>query len=406
MASISLLNVNEKVLFDTAITNVEYHSYQSYIPGELKYNDEGRIVIQQQELLTAPGLSQLHIQGKILKHDHSAVSTKVLPINNFIAHLFAEIRLELGGIIVDRIKKPGITTTMKGYISHTPNESTALINAGWSPFEDTYTNFDEQTSASDVCWPLSNTLGFAEDYKKVVLNLCQELVLLRSSADLNATLEATGLEKAYIRITWQVPHFTVSDEEKLKLFNIIEKNNPLSIAHRRWELFNYPLLQESHSFTWVLKSSTSLEKSRFVMIGFQTDRKNNLKKDASKFDHCNLKNIKLYLNSQSYPYENLNLDYKHNQYALAYDMYARFQQSYYYNKKMICEPLFKPAKFKTDAPLLVIDCSYQNETFKNGTVDARIEFETLADLSANTFCLVLYEQFVSYEPFTGRARIL
>jgi hypothetical protein len=127
---------------------------------------------------------------------------------------------------------------------------------------------------------------------------------------------------------WQVPHFTVSDEEKLKLFNIIEKNNPLSIAHRRWELFTYPLLQESHSFTWVLKSSTSLEKPRFVIIGFQTDRKNNLRKDASKFDHCHLKNIKLYLNSQSYPYENLNLDYRYNQYALAYDMYARFLQSY------------------------------------------------------------------------------
>jgi hypothetical protein len=411
MASISLLNVNEKVMFDNAITNVEYHSYQSYIPGELKYNDECRIVIQQQELLTAPGLSQLHIQGRILKHDQSAVSTKVLPINNFIAHLFDEIRLELGGVIVDRIKNPGITTTMKGYVSHTPNESTALINAGWSPLEDTYTNFDAQTGAFDVCWPLSNILGFAEDYKKVVLNLRQELILLRSSTDLNATLESTGLEKAYIRITkivWQVPHFAVSDEEKLKLFNIIEKNNPLSIAHRRWELFTYPLLQESHSFTWVLKSSTSLEKPRFVIIGFQTDRKNNLRKDASKFDHCHLKNIKLYLNSQSYPYENLNLDYRHNQYALAYDMYARFQQSYYYNKKMICEPLFKPAKFKTDAPLLVIDCSYQNETFKNGTVDARIEFETLADMPANTsaFCLVLYEQFVSYEPLTGRVRIL
>jgi hypothetical protein len=408
MASISLLNVNEKVMFDNAITNVEYHSYQSYIPGELKYNDECRIVIQQQELLTAPGLSQLHIQGRILKHDQSAVSTKVLPINNFIAHLFDEIRLELGGVIVDRIKNPGITTTMKGYVSHTPNESTALINAGWSPLEDTYTNFDAQTGAFDVCWPLSNILGFAEDYKKVVLNLRQELILLRSSTDLNATLESTGLEKAYIRITkivWQVPHF---NEEKLKLFNIIEKNNPLSIAHRRWELFTYPLLQESHSFTWVLKSSTSLEKPRFVIIGFQTDRKNNLRKDASKFDHCHLKNIKLYLNSQSYPYENLNLDYRHNQYALAYDMYARFQQSYYYNKKMICEPLFKPAKFKTDAPLLVIDCSYQNETFKNGTVDARIEFETLADMPANTsaFCLVLYEQFVSYEPLTGRVRIL
>jgi hypothetical protein len=237
MASISLLNVNEKVMFDTAITNVEYHLYQSYIPGELKYNDECRIVIQQQELLTAPGLSQLHIQGRILKHDQSTVSTKVLhtvvlPINNFIAHLFDEIRLELVGVIVDRIKNPGIT--MKGYLSHTPNESTALINAGWSPLEDTYTNFDGQAGAFDVCWPLSNILGFAEDYKKVVLNLRQELILLRSSTDLNATLEATGLEKAYIRITkivWQIPHFTVSDEEKLKLFNIIEKNNPLSIGN-------------------------------------------------------------------------------------------------------------------------------------------------------------------------------
>jgi hypothetical protein len=66
------------------------------------------------------------------------------------------------------------------------------------------------------------------------------------------------------------------------------------------------------------------------------------------------------------------------------------------------------AKFKTDAPLLVIDCSYQNETFKNGTVDARIEFETLADMPSNTsaFCLVLDEQFVSYEPLIGRVRIL
>jgi hypothetical protein len=97
-----------------------------------------------------------------------------------------------------------------------------------------------------------------------VLNLRQELVLLRSNTDLNATLEATGLEKAYIRITkivWQVPHFTVSDEEKLKLFNIIRK---IILYQLHIEDGNY--LQESHSFTWVLKSSTSLEKPRFVII--------------------------------------------------------------------------------------------------------------------------------------------
>lgn len=407
----SMLNITEKFPTDDSITNIEFHSYQSYTASELKYNDECRICIQQQELLTVPGLSELHIQGKLLKHDESGIVTKCEVINNFIAFLFEEIRFELGGVIIDRVKNPGITTSMKGYVSHTPNESVALMNASWTPLDTSpHKIIDSTTGQFDVCWPLSTILGFAEDYKKILVNVRQELVLIRSSDDLNTIIEKTGLEKGKIKINkivWKVPHVTVSDYEKLKILNVIEKNIPLNITHRKWELFSYPALQNSHSFTWVLKASTFMEKPRFVIFGFQTDRKNNLKKDASKFDHCNLQNIKLYLNSQSYPYENLNLDYEHNQYALAYNMYARFQTSYYFGRKTNPEPLLNLPNFKSDAPLLVIDCSYQNETVKQGTVDARLEFQTKGDIPANTsaFCLVLHEQFVSYEPLTGRVRI-
>lgn len=404
-----MLNIRENVLFDNSITNIEYHSYQSYSGGELKHNDECRIIIQQQDLLTVPSESYLQIQGKLTKDGNTAVSDKVKLTNNFVAFLFEELRYELGGVIVDRVKNPGITTSMKGYVSFTPNESVALANASWTNFNNF--NYDKNTGYFDICWPLSMIFGFAEDYKKVLLNLRQELVLIRSSEDLNCICESTGVEKGKIqllKIVWRMPHLTVSDYEKIKLLDIIEKNVPIPITHRRWEMFSYPMLQESHIFTWILKASTFLEKPRFVIFGLQTDRRHNLRKQASHFDHNNLKNIKLYLNSQAYPYENLSLDFRKSQFALAYDMYTKFQRSYYFDRKSICEPLLSKEQFRDLAPLIVIDCSYQNEMIKQGAIDARLEFETEGDIPPNTaaYCLVLHEQFISYEPLTGRVRIL
>lgn len=166
-----LLNINEKVIHDNSVTNIEFHSYQSYTSGELNYNDECRIIIQQ-ELLTAPGESYLQIQRTFAKHDGTGKVTKCQLINNFVAFLFEEIRYELGGVIIDRVKNPGITTTMKLYISHTPNESIALMNAVWDPLDGT-TFFDAVSGKFDICWPLSSILGFAEDYKKALLNLRQ-----------------------------------------------------------------------------------------------------------------------------------------------------------------------------------------------------------------------------------------
>jgi len=48
------------------------------------------------------------------------------------------------------------------------------------------------------------------------------------------------------------------------------------------------------------------------------------------FDDCNLTNaIKLYLNSEFYPYDDLNVDISKNKYTILFDMYARFRKAYY-----------------------------------------------------------------------------
>ncbi|KAJ8912610.1 hypothetical protein NQ315_000479 [Exocentrus adspersus] len=135
-----------------------------------------------------------------------------------------------------------------------------------------------------------------------------------------------------------MPHISVSDVERLKLVGYVARNIELEAAFRGWELHDH-------------------------------------------FDHSNLINMKLYLNSEMFPYDNLNINFENNQIATLYDMYAKFQRSYYEKKN---EPIFTPSEFKKFTSLVVIDCSHQNESFKSGSVEIRLEFETNKDISPNT----------------------
>ena len=109
----------------------------------------------------------------------------------------------------------------------------------------------------------------------------------------------------------------------------IEKNRPFSISFRSWELYEYSVLPASSRQEWTVKTTNQLEKSRFVILAFQTNEKIKRSENGCSFNHCHLSNVKLLLNSQSYPYSNLNIDIENNQYDTLYDMYAHFQQSYY-----------------------------------------------------------------------------
>lgn len=402
----SILNVGEKVFFDNAIINAELHSHLPYASTSFNNNDEIRIPIQQQDIYTLPSESYLYVEGRLLKDDNTVSSTAKF-INNGIAHLFEEIRYEVGGKVIDRVRNPGITTTLKGYASFNENERRKLVNAGWS--DETICDHLISTSGYfNVCIPLKILMGFCEDFKKILINLRQELVLIRSNSDTNAVFSTSADEKIKVvigKIMWRIPHITTSDVERLRLLNYIDKGQDLEIGFRSWELHEYPLLQQTKQHTWTVKSATQLEKPRYVIIALQTNRKNAINKNLSQFDNCSLKNIKLFLNSEMYPYDNLNLDFANFRFATLYEMYANFQMSYYEKEN---QPLFDPKLFNERAPIIVIDCSRQNEILNSGAVDVRIEFETDANIPDNTcaYCLIVHDRIIKYNPLSGAIRTL
>ncbi|XP_015377332.1 PREDICTED: uncharacterized protein LOC107171597 [Diuraphis noxia] len=173
------------------------------------------------------------------------------------------------------------------------------------------------------CIPLKHLFGFCEDYKKILLNCNQQIILNRSSTDFDALYvsETTAndnkekLKKVVIelsKIIWKMPIIRVSDKEKIKLLKVLDSRKPLSCAFRNWNLCEYPVLPQNTSHSWTVKSSSLLEKLRFALIGFQTDRKNSLFNPSGRFDHCYLKNLKIHLNSEMYPYEDFRSDFTNN----------------------------------------------------------------------------------------------
>ena len=147
------------------------------------------------------------------------------------------------------------------------------------------------------------------------------------------------------------------DRHKLQLLKFIEKDPLITLSFPTWEMYEYPLISATQKHVWTVKISTQMEKPRYIILAFQTNSKDQRNQYANRFDHCSITNVKLFLNSQYYPYGSLNLNSNQNQFALLYEMYANFQCSYY-GKEF--EPLLTKETFKKYAPLIVIDCSKQN----------------------------------------------
>lgn len=393
-----ILNINQGVQYDNSISKLEYHSYSPFL-NSFNNGDEIRISIQHQDLYLLISESFIYIEGRLLKDDGD-VSATVLLGNNAMAYLFETIRYEMNGVEIDYSKNVGHTSLLKNYLSLTENDSKKLVNAGWSPskviaLKNGYFNF---------CIPLKMLLGFAEDYKKVILNSKHELILSRARTDNNAIISAADNVVFHIsKLQWKVPHVTVSDTEKLALLRVIERNKPVVMTFRSWDLYEYPLLSTSTNHNWSVKTTSQLEKPRYVILALQTNRKNLRTADYSTFDHCNLTDVKLHLNSESFPYDDMNLAFNVNRFALLYDMYANFQQSYY---GINPSPLLTPSDFGTNVPIVLIDCSHQNEAIKTGPVDIRLEFKTSEQIPAGTsaYCLLIHDRIIEYNPLTNEVR--
>ncbi|XP_057335456.1 uncharacterized protein LOC130674205 [Microplitis mediator] len=406
----NILDIQRPIIFDDSISHYELHAHQPYASSTLNNNDEVRITIQNQNLCILPSKSALHIPGKFTKNDNTAIVATTNLVNMGIVHMIKEFRLLMNGVEVDRSSNVGITSLMKGYVSFSPNQLSTLENAGW--VMENNVKLINAAGNFDFLIPLNILSGFAEDYLKVLMNVQLEIVLTISNSDINAYIQqaAAGADAEEVKLTlqkieWIVPYVTPPDKEKIQALNYITSDPAISISFRTWESYEYLLLPATSRHIWAVKTSTQLEKPRYVILGFQTARKNDARKNASRFDHCLLRNVKLFLNSQSYPYGYLNLDINDNQCALLYNMYTDFQSSYYDKEP---EPLLTKRKFLQEAPLCVIDCSKQSEAIKSGPVDIRLEFESTNQFPQNTTadCLIIHDRIVEYNPISSTVRKL
>jgi hypothetical protein len=411
------LDVTAGYVDDCKITQMKYQSFTPYSTTSLSNNDEIRINIQNMDSYTLPCESFIYIEGKINKPTDAVGEVRFS--NNGLAFLFSEMRYEINGIEIQKLKSPGISSCLKGYCSYTPNDLHTLENAAWDVSLDNDDNNAKfmTNNLFTGCIPLKHFFGFCEDYKKILLNCNQQLILNRSSIDLDVIHfvgadAANNVEKnkkitvELTKVHWRMPIIKVSDSEKLKLIKVLDSRKTLSCAFRTWDLCEYPVLPRNTSHSWTVKSTNLLEKPRFVLIGFQTDRKNNIKVDAGKFDHCRMKNLKVYLNSEVYPYEDLRADFKNNMTSIFYKAYTDFQKSYY--ERDYCEPLLSKHIYQAHVAIAVVDLSRQNDNVKSSSVDLRIEFETDEAIPEKTsaYCLILHDQIITYNPFSGDVRKL
>lgn len=398
------LNLRSPIGYDDKITSIQEHAYNPYTTS-FGHNDEIRMVIQNQDLYVLPHKSYIYIEGRVEVNpaDGAQGAARIAPnfVNNAAAFLFNEIRYELNGFPIDTCKNVGITSTIKAYLSYSPKDESRLRISSWNKSSNTqatagYINF---------CIPLKNIFGFAEDYRNIIMNAKHELVLLRSNSDVNVFVGDNNISSVIIdKIQWRMPHVTVADVEKLKLMEIIKRKQPVQLSYRTWEMYEYPVLPITSKQIWSVKASSQLNTPRFVVVAFQTARNNQIASDKSRFDHCNLKELKVYLNSETYPYENLNANFTNHQYAILYEMYARFQESFYHDRPpYYSAPMMTYAEFRTIAPMIVIDCSHQNEALKKSIIDIRIEFETRENIPADTtaYALIVHDNIVTYNPYSN-----
>ena len=88
-------------------------------------------------------------------------------------------------------------------------------------------------------------------------------------------------------------------QEKTSTKTIESKSN-LPVGYRMIQCDSIPVPQ-TRNFTWRLSVKSASEKPRWIIVTFQTDKAGNQEHNPSIFNHCNLTNMFVMLNSRRYP---------------------------------------------------------------------------------------------------------
>lgn len=406
MLSAQVFDIFRRPVFDESIQKVETRTYYPFVKS-FQPNDVIEIVINQGDAFLLMYDAAIFIKGTLKK---TVGNGRVEFINNAGAFFFDSISYELNGKEVDNVRDPGIVSTIRGLLCYSEEDSRRLGTAGWNYPSIAYANKDGEFS---MRIPLCHLLSVFDDYKYAVCGK-QTIRLVRAQNDNNCMVispaSATDTDtKGALEINTielKVKHVIPSDGIKLNLLQAIRLDKPIIIPFRKWQFHGLPNLTTGTTREiWAVRTCTDLESPRYVIVAFQTDRKDSPKGNCSQFDHLNISDVRLTLNGEYYPVERARNDFAKNNFTEVHFNYTEFVTSYTNNVQR--KPLLDYTAFKTH-PMFVIDCSKRATHIKNMTVDVKLDIESTTGFPANTraYCIIIHDCILEYLPLSEIVRSL
>ena len=416
----SILDLTEQHEEDTKIKSMEAFPFLP-ITGT-QYNTPAiiRIDIENQDEFFYPHDSWLEIEGRLLKNNNNPYGDddQITITNNGIMYLFSNIKYILGGNEIESLGHCGHATTMLGMARYSNSFNNGPgLSQGWCP--DTSTGADanntgftkrrryfvtspDQNGYFSIPIHLDHILGFTEDYNRVIYGMRHTFQMTRRANDADAIFRGRGVDAGKIvlsKITWWMPRVAPSEPEVYKLYKQIGDNKLLidcAFRMRQCASIDIPAVM---SYTWNLGVRTAPEKPRYIIIGFQSGKADNQEANAALFDHCNVTNMKVRLNSTEYPSSDFNANFARNNYAGFYMNMVNFVRQYYGVDRMVSSTSVDALDYKNLFPLYFFDVTKQSERLNQGVVDISVQMNFSANAAANTkaYALLISDRYIKFQ---------
>ena len=435
----SILRITDPILKDDSIDKYEEFAYEPIAGTNLNSPGQDiRITIETQDIFTHPSESYLIIEGQLLKADGTAYNrdNRVTLSNNGIMHLFKRIRYDLSGQEIENIMNVGQTTTMLGLLKYPDDFSKSKgLNQLWYKDTKNTTVLDPNNANFNAGFkvrhdyifgkadgdvtpigsfsfkiPLKHIFGFCEDYDKIVYGLKHTLTLTRDN-DNTAIFKAIILDGGgndtlslgrviLSKITWFMPHVIPADEDKMKLYKIIERKEKIPVGYRMIQCDSASVPPGNiSSFSWRLAVKSSPEVPRFIIIGFQHNGINNQTTNPSTFANMNISNIYVMLNSTRYPATDYNISFGAQQFSRVYGDVTNFRSKFFNMDELISNPNINPSDYKDLYSLFLFDVSKQSEKLKYSTTDIQVKMFFRGDVPINVqvYGVIISDRLINFQ---------
>jgi hypothetical protein len=173
----------------------------------------------------------------------------------------------------------------------------------------------------------------------------------------------------------------------MELRGIIESKEIIPVGFQA-RTTDSTVVTETRAFSWRTNVLSGVEKPRWIIVGFQTNKSETQEQNPAVFDNLNLSKAYAKLNSVNYPAEDLVINFPTNDYTILYEMFDSFKKEYYGFNSLVGGTQGNFPSFKSLYPIIVFDVRHQNEKLAVGIMDMQLRFEFRDAVPANTTAYV------------------